>query len=420
MNHPDTHVMTPLALTPFLAALLAAGGFGASQDSGQDSGRDSGRAAQRQVVTGNNAFACDLYQELRGGDQNLCLAPFSIRTAVAMAAAGAVGETAREMAATLHMPATGPAAQEALAALLRDLSSDPKPGAARLGMANALWHQSGWDLRADFRELVCGAYGAGLSAVDFTAASDAVRLGINAWVAERTGKLITELLQPGDLRPSTQMVLVNAVHFQGAWLNAFDADLTRLRRFTVPADLERGRERMVVDVPMMSAQREVSHWSDDELAVIELPCAGQRFSMAILLPRSADGLADLEARLDADFLDRCLDRLRPQKMTVLLPRFEARSRMRLKETLSTLGMPLAFTGQADFSGIASAAGIRMDDVIPEARMRVDERGVEAAGATAVMMRKGGDSFVAKHPFLYMLRDRRTGTILLLGRVVNPL
>jgi serpin B len=403
---------TRTGITIGLAVLLTAGAA-----FGQET--DLERLAPQ--VAGNNDFACELYRELSAEDGNLALSPYSIRTALAMTYAGARNETAKEMERVLRLCATGDALHGMHASLLAELHHAATLPECRLSIANALWAQAGWPLRDTFASLVTDRYLAGLSAADFASDPEAARIPINAWVNRETEERIPELLRAGDLSPLTRVVLVNAMHFHAAWPIRFDPKLTTKRRFVLPADEARGLEQRTIEVPMMVTHQTLPYWRGKGLSILELPYAGDRFSLVLLLPGDPDGLPRLEKALTGDFLQERLSQLEPREIGVFLPRFEVRSRFRLREALTALGMGTAFGEGADFTGMSDRDGLYLDDVFPQAMITVNEEGTEAAGATAVVMRqKGGHGFYATHPFLYLVRDRETGTILFLGRVVNPI
>ncbi len=367
------------------------------------------------VVEGNTAFALDLYARLRTEDGNLFLSPYSISTALAMTYAGARGETARQMADVLHFLREQERVHPAFAALKSSIEAAGNGAGCRLHMANALWGQQGEGFLDEFLALTKKHYGAGFREVDFVQATEQARKTINTWVAGQTRKKITELLQRGDLDPSTVLVLTNAIYFKGDWASRFDRGYTRESPFRIS-------EQDQVVVPMMHQLRRFPFAATDELDLLEMPYAGDRLSMVLLLPKRVGGLAALEDSLSRKNLEWWLGRLRQQPVRVSLPRFKLDARFDLGGTLAALGMPDAFNGRkADFSAMTGQRDLWIDAVIHQARVEVNEEGTEADAATAVVMKKGLPipEFIADHPFLFLIRDRQTGSILFLGRVVNP-
>jgi serpin B len=373
------------------------------------------------LVQGNNRFAVDLYARLRGRAGNLFFSPYSLSTALAMTYAGARGRTAEQMAAVLHFGLDPPQLHPAFAALIGQLQGDGLPPGCELAIANALWGQKDYGFVPAFMQLVRQSYGAGLMEVDFARAHEAARQTINACVEQQTRQKIKELLKPGILDPLTRLVLTNAIYFKGSWALPFAAERTRDEPFTTGA----GRR---VRVPLMQRRGEFRYMERDAFQVLELPYAGGRLCMDVFLPRQADGLAALEKALAADELARWTDRMRPQEVAVCLPRFTVTAEFLLNDVLSAMGMPLAFDARdADFSGLdgGKEPGLFISAVVHKAYVGVNEDGTEAAAATAVVMTVRGAApaqvpvFRADHPFLCVIRDTRTGSILFMGRLTEP-
>ncbi len=363
----------------------------------------------------DNRFGCELYGKLRTQDGNVFCSPFSVRTALAMTWAGARGRTADEMAAVLQLARReGQDPHAALGARMADLSSAGGPERHELAVANALWGQQGETFLDAYLSLVERHYTAGFRRTDFRNAPDAARRTINEWVAQRTHQRIRDLLQPGVLTPNTSLVLTNAIYFKGAWERPFSGKATVDRPFRL------GDERSV-RVPTMHQVARFGYAEDQGVQALELAYRGGRIALVVLLP---DDLPAFEEKLDASRLRALTDRLADEKVAVFLPRFQVTSSFSLADTLAALGMPTAFTGRADFSGMNGKGGLFISAVEHKAFVAVDEAGTEAAAATAVVMKRGGlpegtKLFRADRPFLFLIRDRKTGSILFLGRVVDP-
>jgi serpin B len=366
------------------------------------------------LVAGNTQFALDLYARLRTQDGNLFLSPYSISTALAMTYAGARGETQRQMADVLHFTLGQEQLHPAFAALESSVkAAGDRPGCT-IHVANSLWGQQGYGFLAEFLALNRKHYGAGFREVDFVNATEQARQTINTWVAQQTQQMIKELLQKGQLDPADVLVLTNAIYFKGDWVTRFDPQRTQDAPFQISATDQ-------VVVPMMQQFGRFAFAAADELDLLELPYAGERLSMVLLLPKKVDGLAALEQSLSKENLDQWLGQLRQQPVRVGLPRFTLGSRFDLTRTLAAMGMPDAFSGAADFSGMTGRQDLFIGLVVHEAKVEVNEEGTEAAAATAVKMKRGAPpaSFTADHPFLFLIRDKQTGTILFMGRVANP-
>jgi serine protease inhibitor len=371
-----------------------------------------------QLVQGNAAFALDLYAELKTSAGNLFFSPYSMSTAMGMIWAGARGETETEIAQVFHFPYGQDALHQTFGELQRSLDTGIGYDLYRLDIANRLWGQTGYPWNEPFLEITRVDYGAELVEADIEPDQESVRQAINTWVSERTAAKIPELVPEGLITPLTRLVLVNAIYFKGTWVSRFDAAQTQTRTFHVSG-------AQSVDVPMMHQTGQFGYLFREGVSVIELPYTGQDIAMVVLLPDAADGLAALEAMLTPENLAGWLDDLSATTATaevaVSLPRFTFRWKASLAEPLIAMGMPLVFSPEgADLTGMAPR-NLYLQFFIHEAFVAVDEEGTEAAAATA-----GGvgevsmpPEFTADHPFLFLIRDRVTGSVLFLGRVVNP-
>jgi len=283
-----------------------------------------------------------------------------------------------------------------------------------LKFANALWPQVGYSFLEEFLSLIEEYYGVSITPVDYSDPETA-RRKINAWVEEKTQEMIKELIPPGLLDPLTSLVLINAVYFKGNWANQFNQSLTRDAPFLVTHDEQ-------IQVPMMTQKHEFGYGESAGLQVLELPYSGDNLSMTVLLPTETDGLAKLEESLTAGNLGKWIRNLRETEVVVFLPRFEVTFPFRLDDILKSMGMVDAFSNKADFSGMDKKSLI-ISAVLHKAFVTVNEEGTEAIAATAVLMGRGLPSppliFRADHPFVFLIREKTTGSILFLGRVVDP-
>lgn len=383
------------------------------------------------LVEGNTAFALDLYIQLKKEEEeehppgplqggNLFFSPYSISTALAMTYAGARGKTAQQMADVLHFTLELEPLGQTFAELEAQLKAVQEKGQILLSIANALWAQAGYSFLQEFLDLVIKHYKAKQSYANF-ANHEAARQEINAWVEQQTNSKIRELIPKGLLDALTRLVLVNAIYFKGNWASRFDKDTTMNAEFWVTPDTS-------VTVPMMTQEHEFKYADipQEHLQILELPYEGEDLSMIILLPTEKDGLAALENSLCMEKLDGWLEPLWPQKVMVYIPKFKLNSGFSLAKMFSAMGMPDAFQeGVADFSGMDGTRELHISAVIHKAFVEVHEEGTEAAAATAVVMKGRGISFAptltfrADHPFLFLIRDNRSGSLLFLGRVIDP-
>ena len=370
------------------------------------------------LVAGNTEFALDLYGALFDGGNNLFLSPYSLSVALAMTYAGARGETERQMAEVLHFSLPQAQLHPAFGALDQALAGggqdDPQAFQSRL--VHALWGQEGDTLLESFLDTLAENYGAGMQPVDFRQADEA-RRQINHWGLEQAENRIEELLPPGALDPETALVLTSAAHFQAAWLKPFAAEATHEANFTL---LGGGQ----VMVPTMEQVADLGYAELPAVQAVELPYAGGEFSMVILLPD--EGSFESFARgLDADQLEAILGALTPTSLRLALPKFRYDAGFELRDTLIDLGMVDAFGDQADFSGIDGTHELFIEQVYHQAFVEVDEAGTKAAAASAVAIALKGTlqaelDVRAERPFLFLIRNLDTNTILFLGHVVHPL
>ncbi|HZT83548.1 MAG TPA: serpin family protein [Gemmataceae bacterium] len=394
-----------------LAAILAADGAGRAAE--------VPAADKAAVVKGDNEFALDLYAKLRAQEGNLFLSPASIATALAMTYGGARGETAEQMAKALHFTLPPDRLHPAFAALLKEINTPGKERGYQLSTANALWGQKGYHFLPGYLKLTRDNYGAGLNEVDFAGNTEGARKTINLWVEKETHDKIKDLIKPGMLDGMTRLVLTNAIYFKGDWVRKFKKERTREEPFFAPG----GKQ---VKTPLMHETSTFKYLDGGTFQALELPYKGRELSMVVLLPKKNDGLPDLEKQLTAARLNEWLGKLRPEEVNVTLPRFKMTAEFQLSSQLSALGMKRAFSKQADFSGMnGGQEPLFISDVIHKAFVDVNEEGTEAAAATAVIVRATSaqphvpPTFRADHPFVFLIRDNRSGSLLFLGRLVNP-
>jgi serpin B len=383
-------------------------------------------ASEAAVGNAMNAFASDLYALLQknAGGGNLAFSPFSISTALAMTLAGARGATASQMADVLHFALDPNTMHSDFGTLLADLNSAGQASGYDLSVADALWGQAGYAFKDQFLNLVQANYGGGLNSVDFQHAAESARQTINDWVANETNQKIQNLIPEGGVTDLTRLVLTNAVYFKGQWAKPFDAQATYDAQFTLASG-----ERVLT--PTMHKQSSYRYMESDGFQVLELPYAGDRLSMVLMLPTQGDGAAGTDASAIPANLNQWLSGLTSQTVQVSLPKFQTTTKFSLADSLKALGMTDAFSsGSADLTGIADVEGEKLyiSDVIHKAFIDVNETGTEAAAATAVIVAVGCAcpgyepppvQFNADHPFQFLIRDNVSGSILFMGQVTNP-
>jgi serpin B len=370
------------------------------------------------VVRGNNEFAFEVYAQLRQKDGNLFFSPESISTALAMTYAGARGSTADEMAKTLHFALNTDKLHPTFHSLIDELNGAGKKCGYQLSVANALWGQKGYSFLPDFLKLTKNNYGAGLQEVDFVADTEGARKTINSWIEKETKDKIKDLLQPGVLDSMTRLVLTNAIYFKGGWDRQFKKDLTRKEGFHISTDKK-------VEAMMMHDDGKFKYLDGGTFHALELPYKGKELSMIVLLPKKIDGLVEFEKTLTAAKIADWFPKLHEQKVIVSLPKFKMTSEFMLKDTLSAMGIRQLFDPNgADLSGMDGQRDLYVSAVVHKAYVDVNEEGTEAAAATGVVVRTLSSrppppEFRADHPFVFLIRDNHSGSVLFLGRVANP-
>ena len=375
------------------------------------------------LVEGNGVFAFDLYQVLRSKDGNLFYSPHSISMALAMTYAGARTETAQQMAGTLHFTLPQDRLHPAFNSLDAELSQRGQGAQGkdekgfRLNVVNAIWGQKDYTFQPSFLDILAQNYGAGLRILDFINKTENSRITINDWVSDQTEGRIKDLVPQGAITDLTRLVLTNAIYFNAAWLNQFNKDATKNGQF----NLVNGQQ---VTVPMMKQTATTAYTKGEGYQALELPYDGREISMVILLP-DAGRFQEFEQKLEADQVSGIVTNLKSARVNLTMPRFEFDSEFSLKDALAAMGMPVAFTDNADFSGMTGKRELFISDVLHKAFVSVDETGTEAAAATAVIV--GVTSapveppveFNVDRPFIFLIRDIPTGEILFVGRVLNP-
>jgi serpin B len=372
------------------------------------------------VVASHNQFAWEAYARLSERPENIGFSPFSLASGLAMVQAGARGQTADQIASVLHLPAAGASAQRALGLLLRGLLSiDAGPRGVKLTSASSLWADKGLGLVPEFVALIHRQFETTVNEATFADSPESARRAINSWVKSQTDGKIPEFLKPGAVSETTELVLANALTFQGRWAAPFNIERTQPGKFRVSSTRQ-------VRVPMMQQSAKFRLAVTPAGEALELPHTGHDVALVLLLPRQPDGLPELEKACTGPKLTEWLSQLKPETVDVTLPRFTTTSESQLKDLLVQLGMPLAFQREgADFSGICtSERSFALSSVVQHVRISVDETGTEAHAATAIRTNRGLGTpatyeFRADHPFVFFLRDMRTGTILFMGRLVEP-
>jgi serpin B len=406
----------------WVAGVLGAGGMlaWAGADSFDSQPRPFSPApAVRAVVAGNTALAMDVYGKLNDQPGNVFFSPLGLSTGLGMVHAGARGHTESELARAAHFTLPQAELHPAFGVLTERLANLQRGSRLTLHSANALWAQQGHRWLTPFLDAVHKDYRAQAEEVDFKAAPGEAATRINGWIERSTRGKIPAMVSAQDFNSLTKLVLANAVYFKGNWKYQFERGNTREGRFHVSED-------RTVPASFMAQRNEFRAAAIQEPAVtlLELPYYGGDLAMVILLPAMVDGLPKLEAALTVEDLGRWLERLdgtAPHKIVVRLPRFTTRQKVDLAPILHALGAPSVFGGGADLSGMDGTTNLFLSAALQETFVEVNEEGTEAAAVTLFVARSKSrtDSFNADHPFLFLIRDRASGTILFLGRLAEP-
>ena len=323
------------------------------------------------IVENNNKFAFKLYNELKtSSDKNLFYSPFSISTALAMVYAGARNETALQISQTMNF-------------------------------------QQSEKFHSDYKHL--------LDRLD-----EGTEGKINAWVMQKTNDKIKDLLSQSDVDSQTKLVLVNAIYFYGDWATAFEKQATQPKNFFLS-------DQTQINVPFMNQNGMYNYYEDSEIKAIEIPYKDSKASVVVFLPNTKNGISEFEGSFDYKYYQDILSAFQYNDVRLSLPKFQTTYKIFLGTTLSHMGMPLAFSSShADFSGMTGKRDLWISEVIHQAFINVDEKGTEAAAATAVIMkttsaRPSPDMkvFNVDHPFIFLIKDNTTGSILFMGKIMNP-
>jgi serine protease inhibitor len=378
---------------------------------------DENLADLKSIVNGNNLFALQLYTKLKAEKGNLFFSPYSISSALAMTYSGARGDTAKEMTNTLHFIPGAEKTNQAFAGINAKLDEIQKQGNFKLLIANSLWPQKDYHFLPGYLSVMDRYYGASIFPVDFMHASEETRTRINDWVEDRTQGKIRDVIQ-NPLPFGTSLVLVNAIYFKGNWEQQFDPKRTVKADFSLLSSAK-------TQVSMMRLGGRFGYHEFSGAKLLELPYAGKQLSMIFILPNEALQLSKLEDELTSANLQSWLSGIKEQFVEVNLPKFKViRGTHDLIQPLTTLGMKKAFqAGAADFSGIDGTKHLSIGLLLHKAFVEINEEGTEAAASTAAAMTLTGVprsfTFRADHPFLFVIRDNITGSILFIGRILDP-
>lgn len=372
------------------------------------------------IADSNNLFAFNLYSQLSKQEPgNLFFSPFSISTALAMTYAGARNETEKQMRDVLHFNVEQKGFHADYRNYLDAIEADTGKDLV-LEIANSIWVENSCKIRPSFSEIVKDEYNSVSKNVDFARHTEETRQEINSWVENKTHDKIKKLLAKGMVKSSTKLVLVNTIYFKAKWESPFNAAATRKAIF-------HQSDSVNDSASFMNKAGYYKYYRDSILQALEIPYYNGKISMLILLPNKVNGISKVENAWDETYYSKIIRSLSDTSdIRLSVPKFKITLESILNIPLSEMGMPIAFSGNADFSGIASGR-LSIGVVIHKAFIDVNEQGTEAAAATAVgiMLTSTGPPrtppipFIANHPFIFLIKDNATGSILFMGKITDP-
>lgn len=379
----------------------------------------------RAQTQGNNAFGFELYSRLRSAKGNLFFSPYNITATMVMAYAGSHGTTQAELQGAMHYLSNNENLYAVFEWLNKHFSTAwfQGPNESRVLLGNSVWLQRDLKILPSYLDILNTYFKSSLKQVDFMRNPEAARLNMNLWVKEKTQGRITELVQAGDVDSMTRLVLISSIFMKAVWQNAFEPSLTVPEPFFL-------NNVDTISTPMMTRTAQFPFYETPSYQVLELPYRSSfknepQFSMLIVLPRNQD-FSSFESILSQEAFDRILSGLSPRQVIATIPKFTFSSGFDLKGAMQQLGMEVAFSPLADFSGITGTRDLAIGGVLHKAFVAVDEKGTEAVAATAVTI--GVKSYIppeesivfkANHPFVFFIVDRSTDSILFMGRLLNP-
>jgi len=374
--------------------------------------------AQQSDPNGSSTgFSIELYKQLKTENENLFFSPFSIEMALCMTKEGARNDTKTAFENVLQNDPT--LNTEAVQRSIRELLSC-KDSSNQLKIANAIWIKNKYPLTADYQKNIQTQYLAEAFQVDFSNPNKSANQ-INTWASQKTTQLIRNVISPDQINDSTRLVVTNAVYFMGKWAKKFDSTLTRKNNFY-------GQNADPVKVDFMHETEKLDYFENNEFQMITKYYKGYDKSFCVILPKKKDGISSLEAKMNTRLYDSIFNHVSIKEIDLFIPKFKLETSYSLNESLSKLGLKIAFTDYADFSGISSESHLKISSVLHKAYIKIDEEKTEAAAVTAVKLNSYIGSnpapkphptiFNADHPFLFMILDRKTKALIFMGRYVK--
>ncbi len=362
-----------------------------------------------------SAFTFQMYQKVAEKEKgNIFFSPYSISSAMAMTYVGAANETQNQIASTLHFTKDTKTLATSMGGLHQSLLSKNGKG-LELSISNRVWVEQTYKVKCSYKRTLKKRFKTSFGKADFIGNFQLERVKINDAVATDTKSLIKDLIPQGGLSPITRLVLTNAIYFKGKWEKQFNPERTRKGDFYVD-------NSTTVSAQYMSSKEQYNYYEDETLMAVELPYSND-ITMLVILPAEGTTISDLGKTLNQQKYQAITRELYSDEVSLMLPKFKSEASLTLSNTLKEMGMPIAFTDDADFTGISNRNDLKITDVFHKAFIEVSEEGTEAAAATAVVVGVKSmpmtRTFKANRPFIYIIRDTKTGTPLFIGRLMNP-
>jgi len=396
-----------------------------SSDLERELAPDVDQSHMKSLANDNAAFALAFYDFIRSEEGNLIYSPFILSLALSMTLAGAETTTRDAMLEALQFSLEEGEIHPAFNALMlaieasQIIEEESEGGSFELNIANSIWGQQGFNFEQAFLGRIALNYGAGIYTVDFVSNPEPARVAINDWVEDETQEKIKDLIPPNAITPLTRLVLANAIYFKGSWFHPFDQGLTQPGPFTTLKSEE-------ISVEMMKLFDEhLLYLQEGDIQIVSLPYLSQDFAMTLIVP-DRGSFTTVEDMLTVDLLDSLLSNMVSERINLEMPKFDFETTINANDPLKALGMEEAFDPDlSDFKGMADVEDLHITDVLQKATITVDEEGTEAAAATAVIVGVESApigepiSLMIDRPFLFFIQHQPTGTILFMGRVVEP-
>ena len=368
-------------------------------------------------VKGNNQFSIELYQQLSKENGNLFFSPISISVILAMICAGAERKTKKEIKEVFHFKTKEKELGIYFSKLVKELKNISN---CEISIANALWIQKGYKLKKEFLDITKKFYDASCNKINFK--SEESREIINKWVEKKTKGKLKELIGKGSITSLTRFILINAVYFNGEWCYQFDKELTK----DMPFYLMDGSEKQT-SMMQFGDFKKFNYFEDKLVQILEMSYKGKEISMIIILPKERYGIKDVEKVLTADILNKWIESMILTEIEVYFPKFKMEKSYTLSKNLKGLGIVSIFGPEANFSKITERKNLYINDIFHKSFIDVNEMGTEATAATVLGFPENTPPygkhepkvFKADHPFIFLICNKNTGTILFLGRVIEP-